>query len=97
VQEQGDKVRKLKEAKAPAGDVDKEVKELLALKKELQELTGENLLGGGRQQKAKAPAKPAPQKAAPKKEEDVGLLILFEFCTKCPSQKGKAKHLYRAQ
>ncbi|CAG0920425.1 unnamed protein product [Notodromas monacha] len=57
VADQGDKVRKMKESKAPAVEVGVEVEKLLTLKKQLQGLTGETLI--------------APQKSKPKSQTNV--------------------------
>ena len=63
---QGDKVRSLKSAKAPADEVKAEVATLLALKAEYKASTGQEWKPG-----AAPPAKPAAQKVPQKPSEKV--------------------------
>ncbi|XP_069117255.1 bifunctional glutamate/proline--tRNA ligase-like [Argopecten irradians] len=68
IDSQGEKVRTLKTSGAAKADVDKEVQALLALKGKYKELTGEDLAGGGRQNK-KGDKKAKENKPPEKKKE----------------------------
>lgn len=76
IDSQGEKVRTIKLSGAAKADIDKEVQTLLSLKGKYKELTGEELGGGGRQNKKgdkkadkKADKKGAENKPAKKQEQ----------------------------
>lgn len=80
IEEQGTKVRELKDAKAPKGDVDAAVKILLELKTQYKQATGEDYAPpGGNQRSGKKDAKkevkaqaPQPPKQQPQKDSGDG-------------------------